>query len=411
MKPRVAFILYRYPLGVSSMIINSIRLFVEKGFMVDIYINESSLKKAQIEFDEAHVTLIVYDDSQNIIMRGYQFLLVRAENVLSLLAKMVPIKFRFVVLFPDLLLFSQWLRKELRKYSYSYLFPVECRSLLCLSRVKVRGNIVYYNMELLDWSEKNLLYNYKLELKKLEYRMIKKLSRVVITSPLRAELFSQINDFDINKIYVLPVALMGEPIIRRSKYFREMFGIPEDFKIVVYLGNIEPWFLSIEIIQSVKDWPKGFALIMHTWNKSILEKPYGKEMINQARGLPVYFSTDYIEYDELAVALSSADIGLLFYEAIDANFTEILFSSNKFAEYLKAGLAIICSDFPSLKDFVEENRIGVSVSVEELSKAMKQIGEKLGVLKKNALVCYQEKFRFEIYFERFYNQLLQGTIN
>ena len=36
---RIAFILYNYPLGVSSMIINSIRMLVRRGYKIDVYID------------------------------------------------------------------------------------------------------------------------------------------------------------------------------------------------------------------------------------------------------------------------------------------------------------------------------------------------------------------------------------
>jgi glycosyltransferase involved in cell wall biosynthesis len=239
----------------------------------------------------------------------------------------------------------------------------------------------------------------------MEYRMIQSLDHVAITSPLRAGHFSDINDFDIEKIRVLPVAPIGEPIHKRSSFFREKFGIRDNSKIVLYMGNFEPWFMCLEIIETVKNWPQNFVLIMHTWNKSFLKTQYYGEMVNSAKGVPVYFSSDYIEYVELAAAISSADIGLMFYEAIDANFSEILFSSNKFGEYLRAGLPIICSDFPSLKEFVEENGVGMAVPVNELSFAVEQIGNKIDIMKKNAHLCYDEKIRFESFFARFYDQL------
>jgi hypothetical protein len=265
-------------------------------------------------------------------------------------------------------------------------------------------------MELLDWINEVSKDNHKQILKKLEYLMINKLSNVVIPSPRRAELFAKINDFDVNKIIILPVASMGDPVVNRSKYFRDRFDIPADWKIVVYSGNIAPWAKCLEIIQSVKDWPRGYALVIHTWNKSVVETGYYKEMINEAGGLPVYFSTEYIAYDELALALSSADIGVMFYEKISDNFTEILFSSNKLGEYLKAGLAIICSEFISLKGFVEENSIGTAVSVGELPQAIEWIGERIENLQKNAHICYEEEFRFEHYFEGFYDRLVSGRL-
>ncbi len=401
----IAFILYRYPLGISTMIINSIKLFCEKGCHVDIYINRDSLESAPIDFKNDHVSFFVYDERRDMLAKALKYSTNKLAKLLSPLMRIIPQDLRFFVFFHDIFVLSRWLRKKVNKYDYSYLLPVECRSLLSVSWYKKKKEIIYYNMELLDWSEKNPLYKNKLELKKLEYQMIQNLEQVAITSPLRAGHFSKINNFDIEKIHVLPVAPMGEPIQKRSKYFRDKFSISENSKIVLYIGNFEPWFMCLEIIKTVQDWPQDFVLVMHTWNKSFLETQYYEKMVNSAKGLPIYFSSDYIEYDELAAAISSADIGLMFYEAIDANFTEILFSSNKFGEYLKAGLAVICSDFPSLKDFVEENDVGIAVPVHVLSRALEQIKDKLDIVKKNAHVCYEEKIRFESHFERFFDQL------
>ena len=259
----------------------------------------------------------------------------------------------------------------------------------------------------MDWSEENPLYKNKLFLKNLEYRMVKELSNVVIQSPRRAKLFSEINKFDMNNIHVLPVASMGGPIIKKSQYFRDLFSIPKELKIAVYAGNLEPWAKCLEIIQNVNKWPKDYVLVMHTWNKAALRTPYYQEMIKQGEGLPVYFSTEYVDYDEIATILSSADIGLLFYESIDDNFTEIMFSSNKLGEYLKAGLAVICSNYPSLSDFVQENKIGAAISsFDELPDMLVACGQEINILRKNAISCYQIKLRFENYFDGFYNKLV-----
>ena len=414
---RIAFIMYSYPLGVSSMIINSIRMFARKGFKVDVYIDKSTLNSCPIEFSEELVSLVVYDNetgNRGFFLRGYRFL---SRKVRKFLSRFMTISGNFSfdfclrLFYPDLFGFSEWLKEKLSLYTYVYYMPVECNNILCLHDIKEKEKIVYYNMELLDWRAKNPLYTYtnKIFLKNLEYRMIKNLSHVVIQSPHRAKLFSRINHFDMNKIHILPVASMGEPVIDRSNYFRELFSIPSDSKIVVYVGNFMPWAQCLEIIQNVKEWPKDYALVMHTWNKAALRTPYYQAMRKQAEGLPIYFSTEYIDYDEMTTALSSTDIGLLFYESIDANFTEILFSSNKLSEYLKAGLPVICSDFPSLKDFVQENVIGAAISsMDDLPGVLVSFREQINVLRKNAFACYQSKLRFESHFEGFYRRLVKA---
>jgi len=405
-RQRIAFVLYDYPLGVSTMVINSIRLFLKKGFEVDIYINRRNLLISPLEFSNMQVRYVVYDDSrQHVLLRGYRFVFRKTGNLFLAITKHVPFKLCLMVFYPDIHWFSKWLVKKLKKTNYVYIMPVEYYSLLCLHLFQKRHKIVYFNMELMNWSPKNPIINNKLILKNLEYSQIRKTDHVVIPSSARAKLFSRINRMDINKINVLPVASMDEPIRTKSRYFRELFDIPNHETVVVYSGNFRAWAKCLEIIQSVKYWPKGFVLVMHTWNKNSLETPYFRTMKKYALELPIFFSSEYIEYDNLATALSSADIGLAFYDDIDSNFTEILFSSNKIGEYLKAGLAVICSDFPSLNDFVAKNKIGMAVPVENLPRAIKQFNGRLESYRQNALACYQEKYRFENYFEQFYEKL------
>jgi hypothetical protein len=67
---------------------------------------------------------------------------------------------------------------------------------------------------------------------------------------------------------------------------------------------------------------------------------------------------------------------------------------------------VVCSDFPSLRDFVRENVIGETVaSLDALPGTITSLGNRLDTLRTNALTCYQEKLRFEPHFEKFFSEL------
>lgn len=407
-KERIAFIIYNYPLGVSSMIINSIKMFTEKGFQTDIYTNYRNFDTSPIDLPNTHI-LIFDDRKKSIILKCYRYAFGLSGNLLAPVIKWISTDLSLGLFFNDIYRFSKWLRKNLSEKKYRFIIPVEHYSLLCLSRVKEEKRVLYFNMELLDWNRQNSpITKNKLILKRLEFREIQKISHTVVPSPLRKNIFSQINAVDRDKIHILPVASMGPAIEKKSNFFRNRFSISDSDRIVIYSGNFKPWAKCLEIIQSIRYWPKGYVLIMHTWNEDAIQTKYFQEMKNQAIGLPVYFSWEYIEYKELALALSSADIGLAFYEEIDDNFSEILFSSNKIAEYLKAGLPIICSDFPSLKRFVDRYHIGIALSVVDILQGIIIIGDKLEYYRRNALVCYEQIYRFESYFDHFFDDITQN---
>ena len=80
---RIAFILYRYPLGVSSMIINSIKLFIERGWHVDIYINRDALESAPINFKNDHVSFVVYDERRDVVASVLKYSMNKLAKLLS----------------------------------------------------------------------------------------------------------------------------------------------------------------------------------------------------------------------------------------------------------------------------------------------------------------------------------------
>ena len=400
---RIAFIIYGYPLGVSSMVLNSIRLFARKGFAVDVYINSRNLKVSPVTFAEEKITFIVFDDlKESNLLKYHRFIMRQTGNLFAFFGKHFSINFTLSLLFPHLFAFSKWLEESFRNRDYKYIVPIEFFSLICAQNFATKAKIIYFNLELMDWAKKNPIIKNSFLFKQLEYRSIRNsVSYVAVPSPRRAQLFSRINDFDLSKIYVLPVASTGEPVITKSSFFRKTFSIPEGNVIVIYCGNIMPWAKCLEIVQSVRKWPKNYVLIIHTWNKPMIGTAYYRRLTQEAKGLPVFFSEGFIEYDQLPIALSSADIGIAFYDELDDNFTEILYSSNKIGEYLKAGLPIVCSDLPSLRDFVKVNGIGLTTSLNDLPSAVKLVGDNLALYRGNVLSCYRSKYRFELYFDKF----------
>lgn len=408
MKNRVAFVLYTYPFGVSSMIVNSIKMFAGKGVAVDVYMDNDNYKACPIDMKHPCVRFFLY--------RGRCPILFFSKVAITL--RLALSNFRFFYRLPVLLLkpfyfgdylFSRWLTRYLND-KYDYVFPVECTSLIAAARSNAK--LVYYNMELLDWTEENPIYGKdKKLLKTLEYEALQKtVEAVVIQNENRAKKFMAINRFE-KRCYILPVAAMGDTVSAKGTYLHDKFNIPADKRIVLYSGNIMPWAKCLEIVDNVRHWPRGFCLVIHTWRKGAFLSGYGLEIAKRAEGLPVFFSEEYMDYEDLALNLSSADIGLMFYEAIDENFTEILFSSNKLAEYLKAGLPIVTSDFATLKEFVHENGIGCTISsMEELPGALSKIVSTYEIYHKNATACYQANLRFEKFFETFYRELYpKGT--
>lgn len=403
---RVAFVLCRYPLGISSMIINSINLFVQKTISVDIYISQRSFDECPIAFFDSRIRYFFFNDKGfGVFFKGYRFFMRRCSNIAYPLLKRCSTRTGVMYTYPEVYRFASWLKSLTNFDHYDYVIPVDCFSLLSLYDMPHKDKLVYYNMELLDWNPANAVFGNKLMLKMLEYNLTKSLKYAVLPSSARAKSFCSMNNFPQEKTQILPVAAMGDPPRKKSRYFRDKFSIPDDHVVILYSGNFVSWFQCLEIIDAIQTCRTSYALVMHTWSHSSTQNRYFREMTRRAAGMPVFFSTDYIPGENLTDALSSGDIGLAFYESMDDNCMEILFSSNKIGEYLKAGLPVITSNYKQLHDFVHDNKIGLAVPVKDISKAVEEISRQLEQYQSNAVACYNAYYRFESYFENFYRSL------
>lgn len=401
---KIAFVIYQYPLNVSTMIINSVQLLsVENEVSVlvdndqqvgDLFCENPNVKF--IKFDQNPILSFLYRIINFFGRKSIKYLKIRNK------------KFGWWIQNLFIYEISYLLKKISRNINFDIIIPVEAISLI-ISHLAVKDTVslIYYDMELLDWSKDSPIYENKEYLKILQSKALSSAAYVMITSPNRAKLFSEINNFPEHLISVLPVVPCRKKQVDRSNYFREKFKIDKEKKIVLYAGNFMPWAQCVEIIQSVSSWPENSVLVMHTWNKNSLSSDYFKRMKEYARGKKIYFSSELIPYDVLTQAFSSVDIGLLFYQSLDSNFTEIVFSSNKMGEYVSAGLPLICSPLGSLKEFVEKNEIGICCSFENLGEAVNSIILNYKFYSGNVLKCREESFVFEKYFYDAFNSYSQ----
>jgi glycosyltransferase involved in cell wall biosynthesis len=292
---------------------------------------------------------------------------------------------------------------------YAYIIGVEpagaCAARLCRKASDLK--VLYFNMELFQFSK---THGKGRQLKRaLELIALAAEPYVVLQSRNRADTFLKANRFvPPDRILLLPVASGGRKLEEKTDYFRKVFAIPRNKTIVLYAGNIIEWAMCHEIVESVRRWPPDCELVLHTYRKDAEMDPYVLQLIERAAGMPVHLSVKCLDHREIEQALASADIALLFYRELDENFTEIAFSSNKLAEYLRAGLPIISNSVSSLKEIIDGNRCGVTVEHPWLiGEAIASIRRDPETFRSNAFGVYERMFDFSKHFERFYLSLAQ----
>lgn len=389
----IGFVCCRYPLGVSKMPINSIALLARDND-VEVLISAADRNAMPVD-DWMEPLLVAYPGfGRWLPVRGLSSVLVRLGRHVRLPEMMAV----WALANLEVLLLARWLARRARTRKYDILVPIECLSLIAADRAAVPGaDLIYYSLELLGPDDITDNVN-KHVLKRLELKALARVAQVVTTTPGRRLLFAERNGFPAERVSALPVVPLRQHSPSRTRFFRDKFGIGDDRVLVIYSGNFESWAQCLEIITSMDRWPPNAVLVMHTYNRNALRGSYFKQMRQAAAGRPVYFSTEYMRPADLQQALASADIGLLFYTRATAYFSDILFSSNKMAEYMAVGLPIVCSPIPALKAFVEDEHIGLAAEFAELGGAIARIAADLPAHREAVTRCRARHFEFERYF-------------
>ena len=396
---RAALLVSCYPLGTSTILLNIIRLLRLRGVDLDIVIDQGSLADAPLPLDSG---IRIITPQRSFWQRLKRKLLPNYVRRSVEKAGLGPLYAEYAG-WAD---FAVWAGEWIGKTAYDLVFFASYPALFAAGAATARPCGVYLNLELLDADDSPSEYGDKALMRSLEHARLSKIHRVIAMSPRRREIFIEMTGFSPDSVKVLPIMPLGGLRPRTGTYFRSLFGITPETCLVLYSGGIGSWGQQLELVQSVRHWPQNCALVMHCGQAYLFETEYGQALCKAGEGFPVYFSSETLEYGTLCEAMTSADIGVAHYKDIDANFTEILFSSNKIGEYLCSGLPIICSPQASLKQFVDANGIGQALPVEQMPQALYAILADLERYRCAVRRCVEQHFDFKAWFEQALGDLL-----
>jgi glycosyltransferase involved in cell wall biosynthesis len=173
--------------------------------------------------------------------------------------------------------------------------------------------------------------------------------------------------------------IMNAPILNasmehggKSNYLRQKFGIPDDKKIFLYLGIISQKGRGVELYLDVfkkKD-----------INSHIVFMGYGEythEIKRSAEKFPNIHYHEAVPHNQVVEVSKSADVGLCMLEPV--SLSDYYSLPNKLFEYAFSDLYVLASDFPDIRQLVNEFSLGIcsSLKIEDVYKSIKSLENKL----------------------------------
>ncbi|MFC1735841.1 glycosyltransferase family 4 protein [Candidatus Hydrogenedentota bacterium] len=190
----------------------------------------------------------------------------------------------------------------------------------------------------------------------IESKLSKKADVIMFTTRTRAEDFARRYDREVPEV----IRNVPEYVnLERRRIFHELFGLPETEKIVLYQGGVFPGRGIENLVRVAAGISEGTVVIVG--NGAL--KPHLLRMKEDLKIGDRLRFLDTVPLKDLPHYTASADIGIQILQNINFNHYSTL--SNKFFEYLMAGLPVVASDFPEIRRIATEFECGMLVDPDD----------------------------------------------
>jgi hypothetical protein len=196
-----------------------------------------------------------------------------------------------------------------------------------------------------------------------------------------------------NPLYVTISILDDAKTQTNIHFWHNTFNIPLHKKIVLMFSLIGPNRYCKELVEASQTLDDGYQVIIHG---PLLEDSYYDELQQANIDKKVIISTEIYKDDLLPEIMASANIGLVCYKYYPINDRLTVYSSEKIARYLQAGLPIITFDYDEYINMLNSFHCGqyISPSFENLSTALNEINSHYSQYKRNARYAYEQSYEF-----------------
>jgi glycosyltransferase involved in cell wall biosynthesis len=172
-------------------------------------------------------------------------------------------------------------------------------------------------------------------------------------------------------------------------------------RVLFRQGRIGPGHAIEATLRSILHWdnPEWGFVVMGPW-----EQAYLQALTTTAKSLGVerqFVVLPPVGYDEVAQFTRGADCGHGLYQPVTLNHTLYTTASNKIMEYMAAGLPVMVSDTPSLRNLMKKYGCGLTANEESPESIAAAVNTLLGDQKKAremgraGLQAFEQEFCYE----------------
>lgn len=381
---RVGIFQYEKPL--QSHTVNLAKHLVAKGYRVDLFIKDCSARLVDETMASELLPVIDWSFPIRTGIHALDVFVAKTVNASGFLLRGGG--YRPLVPFIELLT-----RLRLKGRRYLCHIGIEKGGMIwaALASRVTSSPFIYYSLELYDDEHpyysgtKHFAY-----MRGAEKKAHRAALATIVQDPQRWEYLKAANDVDTDVIY-LPVSVPGCPVLQKTGYLHNKFGLDESIPLVLYLGVIEEERNCLDIAHATVASASQFKTVFHGCGADdFLEK------LRVVGGDRVLISTELVSDARIPEIVASATIGICLYRDTCANDRLTAFSSEKVALYLRAGLPLIAPDNESYRGLMERYPCGVLVrEMKEIPQAVERIMGHYGFYRNNAFSAFSNLYDYE----------------
>ena len=172
--------------------------------------------------------------------------------------------------------------------------------------------------------------------------------------------------------------------------FRKHLGLNKDIKILLYQGVILHGRGLQKIFEAINRLNNCVFIILGDGEA----RDFYQNLANEKGLLNKVFFWGKVEQPELLEYTAGADIGLTIIENLSLSYYYAL--PNKMFEYIQAGIPVLASHFPQMKEIIDKYKVGLYIDPENIDEIVDTLNilmnnyELINNLKRNCIIAGRE---------------------